>query len=119
MTTKISCSILVDGCEPFSEDLWTEIKISNLAFHGVKLCDRCKVKAFLLSPHPAKSLFCHFVFKLMQPIACLAQLKMYFFFFLAYLGSKYALLPPRKLVRSAIKVGGLGTKHALNVSSSG
>ncbi|KAF8025432.1 hypothetical protein BT93_F2306 [Corymbia citriodora subsp. variegata] len=36
-------NILVDGCEPFSEDLWTEIKINKLAFQGVKLCSRCKV----------------------------------------------------------------------------
>lgn len=36
-------NILVDGCEPFSEDLWKEIKIENLTFHGVKLCARCKV----------------------------------------------------------------------------
>ncbi|KAK6118305.1 hypothetical protein DH2020_047978 [Rehmannia glutinosa] len=36
-------SILVDGCEPFSEDLWTEIKINKSTFQGVKLCSRCKV----------------------------------------------------------------------------
>ncbi|KAJ3689662.1 hypothetical protein LUZ61_018826 [Rhynchospora tenuis] len=36
-------NILVDGCNPFSEDLWKEIKINNLTFHGVKLCARCKV----------------------------------------------------------------------------
>ncbi|KAF5184644.1 mitochondrial amidoxime reducing component 2-like, partial [Thalictrum thalictroides] len=36
-------NILVDGCEPFAEDLWTEIKISKFTFSGVKLCSRCKV----------------------------------------------------------------------------
>ncbi|KAI3525743.1 hypothetical protein L1887_04788 [Cichorium endivia] len=36
-------NILVDGCEPFSEDLWKEIKIENSTFHGVKLCARCKI----------------------------------------------------------------------------
>lgn len=36
-------SILVNGCEPFSEDLWMEIKINKLTFNGVKLCSRCKV----------------------------------------------------------------------------
>ncbi|MFS7904815.1 putative molybdenum cofactor sulfurtransferase [Helianthus anomalus] len=36
-------NILVDGCGPFSEDLWKEIKIDNLTFHGVKLCSRCKI----------------------------------------------------------------------------
>ncbi|XP_077220937.1 molybdenum cofactor sulfurase family protein isoform X2 [Tasmannia lanceolata] len=36
-------NILVDGCDPFSEDLWTVTKINNLTFHGVKLCSRCKV----------------------------------------------------------------------------
>ncbi|XP_017408165.1 uncharacterized protein LOC108321040 isoform X2 [Vigna angularis] len=36
-------NILVEGCEPFSEDIWTEIKISKFSFFGVKLCYRCKV----------------------------------------------------------------------------
>lgn len=36
-------NILVDGCEPFAEDLWKEIKINKLTFNGVKLCSRCKV----------------------------------------------------------------------------
>ncbi|BFG14748.1 hypothetical protein CerSpe_010220 [Prunus speciosa] len=36
-------NILVEGCEPFSEDLWTEIRIDKLTFLGVKLCSRCKV----------------------------------------------------------------------------
>ncbi|GAB4857975.1 hypothetical protein Ancab_015879 [Ancistrocladus abbreviatus] len=36
-------NILVDGCEPFSEDLWKEIKINKMTFYGVKLCSRCKV----------------------------------------------------------------------------
>ncbi|KZV47720.1 MOSC domain-containing protein 2, mitochondrial-like [Dorcoceras hygrometricum] len=36
-------NILVDGCFPFSEDLWTEIRINKLTFQGVKLCSRCKV----------------------------------------------------------------------------
>ncbi|XP_072967188.1 uncharacterized protein [Typha angustifolia] len=36
-------NILVDGCDPFSEDLWKAIKISKLKFEGVKLCSRCKV----------------------------------------------------------------------------
>ncbi|KAA8544705.1 hypothetical protein F0562_019448 [Nyssa sinensis] len=36
-------NILVDGCEPYSEDLWKEIRIDKLTFHGVKLCSRCKV----------------------------------------------------------------------------
>ncbi|KAL9151415.1 hypothetical protein ABFS82_11G050200 [Erythranthe guttata] len=38
-----SDGILVEGCEPFIEDLWTEIKISQSTFQGVKLCSRCKV----------------------------------------------------------------------------
>lgn len=37
-------SILVDGCHPYSEDLWKTIKINRLTFQGVKLCSRCKVK---------------------------------------------------------------------------
>ncbi|KAL6541478.1 hypothetical protein OROGR_010964 [Orobanche gracilis] len=36
-------NILVDGCEPFSEDLWTDIRINKATFRGVKLCSRCKV----------------------------------------------------------------------------
>ncbi|XP_010519022.1 PREDICTED: mitochondrial amidoxime-reducing component 1 [Tarenaya hassleriana] len=36
-------NIFVDGCEPFAEDLWTEIRINDCTFHGVKLCSRCKV----------------------------------------------------------------------------
>ncbi|XP_057797039.1 uncharacterized protein LOC131013054 [Salvia miltiorrhiza] len=36
-------NILVDGCEPFCEDLWTEMRIKNATFKGVKLCSRCKV----------------------------------------------------------------------------
>lgn len=36
-------NILVEGCKPFSEDLWTEIRISRFTFEGVKLCSRCKV----------------------------------------------------------------------------
>ncbi|XP_052181310.1 uncharacterized protein LOC127794338 [Diospyros lotus] len=36
-------NILVDGCEPFSEDLWKEININKLTFHSVLLCYRCKV----------------------------------------------------------------------------
>ncbi|KAL2474684.1 Molybdenum cofactor sulfurase family protein [Abeliophyllum distichum] len=54
-------NILVDGCEPFSEDLWTEIRIGNLAFHGVKLCDRCKVPTInqetaVAGPEPTETL---------------------------------------------------------------
>ncbi|KAK3432440.1 hypothetical protein EUGRSUZ_E04318 [Eucalyptus grandis] len=40
---RFRTNILVDGCEPFSEDLWTEIEINKFAFQGVKLCSRCKV----------------------------------------------------------------------------
>ncbi|GAA0156418.1 hypothetical protein LIER_13926 [Lithospermum erythrorhizon] len=36
-------NILVDGCEPFAEDLWQKIRVNKLTFHGVKLCSRCKV----------------------------------------------------------------------------
>ncbi|KAK1280047.1 Molybdenum cofactor sulfurase [Acorus gramineus] len=36
-------NILVEGCEPFSEDLWTVLKINKMTFNGVKLCARCKV----------------------------------------------------------------------------
>uniref|UniRef100_A0ACD5XT32 Uncharacterized protein n=1 Tax=Avena sativa TaxID=4498 RepID=A0ACD5XT32_AVESA len=36
-------NIVVDGCHPYSEDLWKTLKINKLSFEGVKLCDRCKV----------------------------------------------------------------------------
>ncbi|KAD1716239.1 hypothetical protein E3N88_42408 [Mikania micrantha] len=36
-------NIFVDGCEPFAEDLWKQIKINELTFQGVMLCPRCKV----------------------------------------------------------------------------
>ncbi|KAK7289995.1 hypothetical protein RIF29_04084 [Crotalaria pallida] len=41
---RFRTNINVEGCcEPFSEDLWQEIKISRFSFRGVKLCYRCKV----------------------------------------------------------------------------
>ncbi|XVE98468.1 hypothetical protein REPUB_Repub03eG0109200 [Reevesia pubescens] len=54
-------NILVDGCEPFSEDLWREIKISEFSFQGVKLCSRCKVPTInqdtaIAGPEPNKTL---------------------------------------------------------------
>ncbi|XP_042023452.1 mitochondrial amidoxime reducing component 2-like [Salvia splendens] len=36
-------NFLVDGCEPFSEDLWNEIEINEFVFMGGELCVRCKV----------------------------------------------------------------------------
>ncbi|TXG48378.1 hypothetical protein EZV62_027672 [Acer yangbiense] len=33
----------INRCEPFSEDLWTEVRISKFTFQGVKLCSRCKI----------------------------------------------------------------------------
>ncbi|KAM0948704.1 putative molybdenum cofactor sulfurtransferase [Dioscorea sansibarensis] len=38
-----SLPILVDGCEPFYEDLCKSVKLNKLSFNGVKLCSRCKV----------------------------------------------------------------------------
>ncbi|OVA12746.1 Molybdenum cofactor sulfurase [Macleaya cordata] len=54
-------NILVDGCDPFSEDLWTEIKINKTIFHGVKLCARCKVPTInqengISGPEPTETL---------------------------------------------------------------
>ncbi|XP_004293809.1 PREDICTED: mitochondrial amidoxime reducing component 2-like [Fragaria vesca subsp. vesca] len=54
-------NILVNGCEPFSEDLWTEIRIDKLTFQGVKLCSRCKVptidqKTGIAGPEPNDTL---------------------------------------------------------------
>ncbi|KAI5667277.1 hypothetical protein M9H77_17130 [Catharanthus roseus] len=36
-------NILVDGCEPFIEDFWKEIKINSLTFYSGELCYSCKV----------------------------------------------------------------------------
>ncbi|GFQ00841.1 mitochondrial amidoxime reducing component 2 [Phtheirospermum japonicum] len=36
-------NFLIDGCEPFSEDLWDEIEINGLTFREGELCYRCKV----------------------------------------------------------------------------
>lgn len=36
-------NIVVDGCEPFAEDLWNEIEINGLTFRGGELCYRCKI----------------------------------------------------------------------------
>lgn len=36
-------NILVEGCGPYSEDLWKEIKINKLTFYGMRLCARCKI----------------------------------------------------------------------------
>ncbi|CAD6223840.1 unnamed protein product [Miscanthus lutarioriparius] len=36
-------NISVDGCHPYSEDLWKTVKINKLTFIGVRLCDRCKI----------------------------------------------------------------------------
>lgn len=54
-------NILVDGCGPFSEDLWTVVTINNLTFHGVKLCSRCKVPTInqengISGPEPTETL---------------------------------------------------------------
>ncbi|XP_039825010.1 mitochondrial amidoxime reducing component 2-like isoform X3 [Panicum virgatum] len=35
-------NIIVDGCQPYSEDPWKTIKINNLIFQRVKLCNHCK-----------------------------------------------------------------------------
>ncbi|KAH9747109.1 MOSC domain-containing protein [Citrus sinensis] len=57
-------NILVDGCEPFSEDLWTGIRINNCTFQGVKLCDRCKVRTVVhsLRDFPSDTSICIHVF---------------------------------------------------------
>ncbi|TVU10489.1 hypothetical protein EJB05_44024 [Eragrostis curvula] len=50
-------NIFVDGCRPYSEDLWKTIKINKLTFLGVKLCGRCKVPIIDQDngiPHPTE-----------------------------------------------------------------
>ncbi|KAG5011876.1 hypothetical protein AAZX31_09G049100 [Glycine max] len=54
-------NILVEGCEPYSEDLWTDIKISKFLFSGVKLCYRCKIPTInqetaIAAPEPNETL---------------------------------------------------------------
>ncbi|MED6143335.1 hypothetical protein PIB30_005252 [Stylosanthes scabra] len=40
---RFRANIIVEGCEPFGEDLWTKIKIGKHSFQSVRLCYRCKV----------------------------------------------------------------------------
>ncbi|XP_057430854.1 uncharacterized protein LOC130723747 isoform X2 [Lotus japonicus] len=40
---RFRANILVEGCEPFAEDLWSEIKIGRFSFLGSKMCGRCKI----------------------------------------------------------------------------
>ncbi|KNA08213.1 hypothetical protein SOVF_164700 [Spinacia oleracea] len=54
-------NILVEGCGPFSEDLWKEIRINKLTFYGVKLCSRCKIPTIdqesgIVSSEPTETL---------------------------------------------------------------
>ncbi|TYI79295.1 hypothetical protein E1A91_D05G012900v1 [Gossypium mustelinum] len=65
-------NILVDGCEPFSEDLWTEIKISQFSFQGVRLCSRCKVPTInqdtaIAGPEPNETLMKYRSGKVLRP----------------------------------------------------
>ncbi|MEU4576449.1 MOSC N-terminal beta barrel domain-containing protein [Nonomuraea sp. NPDC023979] len=34
-------SVVVSGSEPFAEDAWKRVRIGEVEFRGVKLCDRC------------------------------------------------------------------------------
>ena len=34
-------NLVVSGCEPFAEDEWRTVRIGEVTFHGVKLCQRC------------------------------------------------------------------------------
>ncbi|KAF8759257.1 hypothetical protein HU200_010292 [Digitaria exilis] len=43
LMNRFRANILVDGCHPYSEDLWKTVKINKLTFMGVKLRDCCKV----------------------------------------------------------------------------
>jgi len=36
-------NLVVEGCEPFAEDTWKEIRIGNVPLHVVKPCARCVV----------------------------------------------------------------------------
>ncbi|XP_052201455.1 uncharacterized protein LOC127807551 [Diospyros lotus] len=65
-------NILVGGCEPFSEDLWKEIKINKFTFQGVKLCSRCKVPTInqetaIAGSEPTKTLMTFRSDKVLRP----------------------------------------------------
>ncbi|KAK1369322.1 mitochondrial amidoxime reducing component 2 [Heracleum sosnowskyi] len=75
-------NILVDGCEPYSEDLWKEMTINKLAFHGVKLCSRCKVPTInqedaTAGPEPTETLMNFRSDKVLRPTQK-SQGKVYF-----------------------------------------
>ncbi|KAG8365708.1 hypothetical protein BUALT_Bualt18G0134700 [Buddleja alternifolia] len=76
-------NIVVDGCEPFSEDLWTDIRINNLMFQGVKLCSRCKVPTIdqetaLAGPEPSETLMSFRSDKVLHPNRKQQQGRVYF-----------------------------------------
>jgi len=39
--TRFRPNLVVRGCPAYNEDLWTDFKIANNYFHGVKPCSRC------------------------------------------------------------------------------
>ncbi|KAJ8765899.1 hypothetical protein K2173_020415 [Erythroxylum novogranatense] len=69
---RFRANILVDGCEPFAEDLWKEFRINKLNFEGAKLCDRCKIPTIDISsgiagPEPTKTLLTFRSDKILRP----------------------------------------------------
>lgn len=36
-------NLVVEGCEPFAEDTWKQIKIGNIVFDVAKSCSRCSI----------------------------------------------------------------------------
>lgn len=65
-------NIVVEGCNPFEEDIWKEIKINKLTFFGVKLCSRCKMPTInqetgVVNPEVAEVLKTHRSGKVLRP----------------------------------------------------
>ncbi|KAL7089767.1 hypothetical protein ACP275_13G203000 [Erythranthe tilingii] len=79
---RFRANLIVDGCKPFSEDLWDEIEINGLVFHGGELCDRCKVPTINqetaeMGSEPTKTLMKFRSDKILRPSAQKHQGKVY------------------------------------------
>jgi len=55
-------NIVIEGCEPYEEDLMQQIQINGIDFYGVKLCARCMITTIdqdstAKNKEPLKTLF--------------------------------------------------------------
>ncbi|KAH6764794.1 Molybdenum cofactor sulfurase family protein [Perilla frutescens var. frutescens] len=65
-------NFVVDGCEPFAEDLWNEVEINEFVFQGGELCYRCKIPTInqetaAFGPEPTETLMKFRSDKILRP----------------------------------------------------